>query len=425
MASRQIQPKRSSRAILSIAGDKSISHRAAIFGSISEGVTTVENFLTSDDCLNTVNAMRMMGVAIEREGATLSITGVGLDGLRVADDVIDVGNSGTGIRLLTGLVAGQKFNTVLTGDASIRRRPMDRIIQPLRQMGATIHGEGGDRLAPLRVTGSSLNGTHYRSPVASAQVKSCVLIAGLYANGETTETEPSLSRDHTERMLMGFGATVTRDGLTVTVAPRPSRGMRVTVPGDISSAAFFIVAGLILPDAEIVIENVGVNPTRDGIIEALKAMGADITLERERVMGAEPVADLRVKSSELSGAEFGGDLIVRMIDEIPILALAASQASGTTVVRDAEELRVKETDRIATISSELAQLGVQVVPSPDGFTITGKQKVRGGACSSRGDHRIAMTAAVAGLVAETPVTVSEIECIYTSFPTFWEVLSQI
>lgn len=415
-----------SRTVLRVPGDKSISHRAAILGAIAEGATVIEGFLTSEDCLNTLNALSSMGVSIRRDGELVHLTGVGLDGLREPHSVIDVGNSGTGIRLLTGLAAGQPFRTVLTGDASIRRRPMDRIVKPLTLMGARIRGEQGGSLAPLHVEGGNLRGIRYESPVASAQVKSAILLAGLYADGETTVTEPALSRDYTERMLTVFGGAVRRDGLSATVTPRPTlRGQMLSVPGDISSAAFFIVAGLLAPDAEILIENVGVNPTRTGLLDALKMMGADLTIERERMQGGEPVADIRARTSSLRGAEFGGDMIVRMIDEIPILALAAARAEGETVVRDAAELRVKETDRVQTITAELGNLGVRVSPVPDGFRIRGRQRILGGETTSHGDHRIAMTAAIAGLIAEQPTTVRDVACVATSFPNFWELLSEL
>lgn len=426
MNAKTVHPLRRLRATFSVPGDKSISHRSALLGAIAEGVTVVEGFLTSEDCLNTLRAVESMGVRVEREGDRVVLHGVGLDGLREPKQVVDVGNSGTGIRLLAGLAAGQPFRTVLTGDASIRRRPMGRIVEPLTRMGARIRGEANNTLAPLEIYGGNLHGIRYESPLASAQVKSAILLAGLYADSPTTVVEPTLSRDHTERMLVAFGAELRREGNSITVQPRPTlTAQTLKVPGDLSSAAFFLVAGLLVPDAELVLTDVGINPTRTGLLTALRTMGAAIQVENERSLGDEPAGDIRVRSSSLRGAEFGGALIVEMIDEIPILALAASQAEGETLVRDAAELRVKESDRIATIVEELGNLGVQMTPLPDGFRIVGPQRLRGGTCKSHGDHRIAMTAAIAGLIASEPVTVCDIACIETSFPTFWETLNAL
>ena len=425
MTSRTVRPITSARATIRVPGDKSISHRVAILGSIATGVTTVEGFLVGEDCLNTVGAMRRMGVDIEQDGDRLAITGVGLDGLREPPTIVDVGNSGTAIRLLAGVAAGQPFSTTITGDASIRRRPMDRIVKPLSAMGARISSASAGLLAPLTIEGGELHGIEYDSPVASAQVKSATLLAGLFASGPTTVREPALSRDHTERMLIAFGASLTRGGTSVTVSPRPDlTAQNVQIPADISSAAFFLVAGLLGRDARITCAGVGVNPTRTGIVDALQAMGGDVRADAEHVSGAEPVADLTASTSALRGASFGGDAIVSMIDELPLIALAGSQARGQTVVRDAAELRVKETDRIDTIVSELGALGVEVQPRPDGFVVDGPQTVRGGECESHGDHRIAMMCAVAGLIAERPTTVHDVDCVNTSFPTFWELLDQ-
>ncbi len=426
MASRTVRPVKGSRATIRVPGDKSISHRAAILGAVATGVTTVRGFLESEDCLNTLRAVQAMGASVGQDGGLVVVRGVGLDGLREPPTVVDVGNSGTGIRLLSGLAAGQDFTTTITGDASIRRRPMDRIVKPLTEMGATIAGASGGMYAPLTIRGGGLRGIEYDSPVASAQVKSATLLAGLYAGRGATVREPSLSRDHTERMLTAFGAEVRRDGLAVTVSPRPElTGQDVQIPSDISSAAFFIVAGLLVADAAVTCAAVGVNPTRTGIVDALRAMGGQVRSQREAMAGAEPVADLEVTTSSLRGAEFGGDAIVTMIDELPLLALAASQARGRTAVRDAAELRVKETDRIATIVSELGNLGVAVEARPDGFVVDGPQRVRGGECESHGDHRIAMMCAVAGLIADGPTTIHDVACVNTSFPTFWELLEQL
>jgi 3-phosphoshikimate 1-carboxyvinyltransferase len=426
VVSRQVLPIRSARATLGVPGDKSIAHRAAILGAIAEGVTAIEGFPPSQDCVCTLAALRSMGVSIDRDGTSVAIAGAGLHGLREPAVVVHLGNSGTAIRLLAGLAAGQPFRTVLTGDASIRRRPMDRIVKPLTQMGARIRGEENDTRAPLHIYGGNLHGIHYETPVASAQVKSAVLLAGLFAEGATSVREPHASRDHTERMLVGFGARVRREGTWVSVEPRPTlSGWSLRVPGDISSAAFFLVAGLLVSDADVRIEGVGVNPTRTGILDALREMGADISVERETMVGGEPVADIRARTSRLRAATFGGDLVVRMMDELPILALAASQAHGETLVRDAAELRVKETDRIAAIVGELGQLGIEVTPAADGFRVRGPQKVRGGSCQSRGDHRIAMTGAIAGLIAENPTVVHDVAWVDTSFPGFWELLQRL
>jgi 3-phosphoshikimate 1-carboxyvinyltransferase len=408
-----------------VPGDKSISHRSIMLGSLADGTTVVRGFLHGEDNHATLNAFRSMGVDIsEAADGVLSIGGRGLHGLQEPGDVIDCGNSGTTIRLMTGLLAGQRFFSVLTGDRYLRRRPMQRVLNPLATMGARIWGRGGGDLAPLAIQGSPLHGTSYDSPIASAQVKSALLLGGLYAEGETTVREPHLSRDHSERMLRYFGADVRPFPGGVTLVPgRSLEGREVVVPGDISSAAFFLVAALITPGSELLIRNVGVNPTRSGIIDILRAMGGSIELVEPRELSGEPVADLLVRSSPLQGIEIGGEVVPRAIDEFPVVSVAAACAEGTTTIRDARELRVKETDRIAAISTELGKLGARIAPREDGMEIEGGAFLRGGRVSSHGDHRIAMSMAVASLVAGGEVTIDDTACTATSFPNFWELLA--
>ena len=421
-----VQPKTGLRGNIHPPGDKSISHRAIMIGALAEGITEVENFLASEDCIATIRAFEHMGVHIEGKGTSnVRIHGVGLDGLKEPADVLDMGNSGTSTRLISGILAGQPFYSVMTGDDSLRSRPMKRIADPLRLMGARVYGRKND-LAPLTIIGGDLKSISYRTPVASAQIKSCILLAGLFADAETIVTEPSESRDHTERMLRAFGAEVVSQGLMRKVRSRAKMaGQRIAVPCDISSASYFLVAAMLCPDSELVIRNVGVNPTRAGILEALKAMGGQVSLENSRIESDEPVADLHVRSSELKGGDFGGDLIVRMIDEIPLLAVAATQANGETRIRDAAELRVKETDRIAATVSELRKLGAQVEELDDGMIIAGAGGLTGGKCESHGDHRMAMSLAVAGLVSRSGTTIHDVECVNTSFRGFWEMLSSL
>ena len=421
-----IEPKSGLQGEIRPPGDKSISHRSVMMGAIAEGVTEIENFLTGEDCIATIGAFENMGVSIEGTGtSSVMVHGVGLNGLKEPGDILDMGNSGTSMRLISGILAGQPFYSVMTGDASLRSRPMNRIADPLRLMGAKVYGRAGDH-APLTIIGGDLEPIRYKTPVASAQIKSCILLAGLFAHGETIVTEPAASRDHTERMLRAFGADILCEGLTRRVKGKPKlTGHKIIVPGDISSAAYFLVAALLCRDSEIVIRNVGVNPTRAGILDALKAMGALISLENYREGSGEPVADLRVKSSQLKGGNFSGGLIVRMLDEIPLLALAATQADGETTIRDAAELRVKETDRIAATVSELRKIGAQVEEFDDGMVIAGGCKLEGGECKSHGDHRMAMSLAVAGLISESGVEIHDVACVNTSFPGFWEMLSSL
>jgi 3-phosphoshikimate 1-carboxyvinyltransferase len=367
-----------------------------------------------------------MGVTVADDGETLRIEGKGLHGLAEPPDILDCGNSGTSMRLITGLLAGQRFFSVLTGDNYLRNRPMKRVIEPLTRMGASIFGRSGGEKAPLAIAGKGLAGITYESPVASAQVKSAILLAGLYASGETTVTEPHLSRDHSERMLGYFGADlqVLDSGARIR-GGRELTGRDITVPGDISSAAFFMVAALIVPGSELLIRGVGINPTRTGILDILTAMGADIELLDRRDLSGEPVADILVRSSRLQGIEIGGDVVPRAIDEFPVICVAASLAEGRTVVKEARELRVKETDRIAAMAANLRKAGITVIETEDGMEIEGRERLTGGEYESFGDHRIAMSMLVAGLAAERAVTVSDVECIATSFPTFTELIERV
>lgn len=407
---------------LAVPGDKSISHRAAMLAAIADGESRVHGFLEGADCLATLRAFETMGVAVTREEGVLRIAGVGREGLRASGEPLDLGNSGTSMRLLAGLLAGQSFDSTLTGDASLRKRPMERVIEPLRRMGADIAGERGDT-APLRIRGGSeLHGIRYRPPVASAQVKSCVLLAGLYAEGETIIEEPAPSRDHTERMLAAFGVGVKRDGNTVGL----SGGQRLTggtvrVPGDLSSAAFFLTAAALVPGAELTLTGVGINPTRDGILVILRAMGANIELVNEREEGGEPVADLHVVGGGLHGINIDPALVPLAIDEFPAIFVAAACAEGDTVLHGAEELRVKESDRIAAMAAGLETLGVSVEAYPDGLRIRGGGgdfAFSGGEIDSHGDHRVAMAFAMAGFRAEAPITIRDCANVDTSFPGF-------
>lgn len=427
MESRTVHPARGLRGEIVIPGDKSISHRSIMIGSLAEGETVVHGFLHGEDNHATLKAFRAMGVEIvELAGGVLKIRGRGLDGLIEPGDVLDCGNSGTTIRLMTGLLSGQRFFSVVTGDRYLRKRPMKRVTGPLAAMGARIWGRGGGDLAPLAIHGSPLRPIDYDSPIASAQVKSAVLLAGLYADGTTTVREPHLSRDHSERMLAAFGAEVRPFAGGVSLAGRPRlRGQEIRVPGDISSAAFFLVAALVVPGSELLVKNVGLNPSRSGIIDILRAMGGSLELVDERQAGGEPVADILVKSSRLQGIEIGGELVPRAIDELPVVSVAAALAEGTTVIRDARELRVKETDRIAAMVGVLTGLGVPAEARDDGMVVTGIEALRGGTIDSCGDHRIAMSTAVAALRAAAPVTITDTACTATSFPNFWELLEKI
>ncbi len=426
MSSIQIQPALSINGEITVPGDKSISHRSIMLGAIADGVTTVRGFLRGEDNMSTMHAFRAMGVNIKDDGEIIRITGCGLHGLKEPDDVLDCGNSGTTIRLITGLLAGQSFFSVVTGDQYLRKRPMKRVVEPLSRMGARISGRSGGTLAPLAITGGSLTGIDYQSPVSSAQIKSSLMLAGLYADGETSVTEPSLSRDHSERMFRLFGASLVRHDRGVSVRGGfKLTAQEVTVPGDISSAAFFMVAALITPNSELLIKNVGVNPSRTGVIDILQSMGGDIRLLNEREVSGEPVADLLVRSSRLKGVEISGSVVPRAIDEFPAVCVAAARAEGVTSIRDARELRVKETDRITAMAESLKMLGIAVTETEDGMDITGSELLLGGSVDSCGDHRIAMSMAVAALVASSPVTVTDIGCVATSFPTFFPLLAHV
>ncbi|MBW4446814.1 MAG: 3-phosphoshikimate 1-carboxyvinyltransferase [Hassallia sp. WJT32-NPBG1] len=413
-----------------VPGDKSISHRALMLGALSQGETEIQGLLLGEDPRSTASCFQAMGAEISELNTELvRVKGIGLGNLLEPVDVLNAGNSGTTLRLMLGILASHPggFFTV-TGDSSLRSRPMSRVVKPLQQMGAQIWGRKNNSLAPLAIAGVALKPIHYQSPIASAQVKSCVLLAGLMTEGQTTVTEPALSRDHSERMLRAFGAelSVDPDTNSVTVTgPAQLYGQKVIVPGDISSAAFWLVAGAIVPDSNLVVENVGVNPTRTGILEALAMMGADIQLENQREVAGEPVADLRVRSSRLQSCTIQGDLIPRLIDEIPVLAVAAVFAEGTTVIKDAEELRVKESDRIAVMAQQLNKMGAKVTELPDGMEITGGTPLVGTDVDSHTDHRIAMSLAIASLVATGTTTIQRAEAAAISYPNFTATLQQV
>lgn len=411
---------------LVVPGDKSISHRSVMFGAIATGKTTVSGFLLGEDCLSTIDCFRKLGVQIDVDGTSVTIESAGMDAWQEPTEVLYTGNSGTTTRLMLGILAGTKLHTVMTGDASIGKRPMRRVIDPLREMGAQISGRANGQYTPLAIQGTSLRAIDYTMPVASAQVKSAVLLAGLRAEGTTIVREKEVSRDHTERMLRQFGAEVDVDGGVVSFkGGQQLKGTHVNVPGDISSAAFFLVAGSIAPNSEIVLENVGVNPTRDGIIEVLEQMGADMTIEPTALEQAEPTATITIRSSRLKATTIGGEIIPRLIDEIPILALLATQAEGTTVIKDAEELKVKETDRITAVVGELKKLGANIEATEDGMIIHGPTPLHGASLTTYGDHRIGMMGAVAALITDSEVELDDADCIAVSYPTFFEHVSTI
>lgn len=404
---------------VTVPGDKSISHRAVMFGSLAKGTTEVTNFLQGADCLSTIDCFRKMGVKIDNTPERILIHGNGLHGLSAPTDILDVGNSGTTARLISGILAAQSFESALTGDASIKKRPMRRIMKPLSMMGADIVSINGNDCAPLRIMGAPLHGIHYHSEVASAQVKSSVLLAGMYADGITQVTEPTLSRNHSEIMLNYFGATVRTENTTASIEPEPVlTGQKVNVPGDISSAAYFIAAGLIVPDSEILIKNVGVNPTRDGILKVAIAMGGDITLFNIRNEG-EPTADILVKSSSLHGITIEGDIIPTLIDELPVINVMAACAEGTTVIKDAAELKVKESNRIDVMVKYLSAMGCDISGTQDGMIIQGGKELHGALIDSHMDHRIAMSFSVAALAADGMTEISGSECVTISYPDFF------
>lgn len=405
-----------------VPGDKSISHRAIMFGSLAEGNTEVAHFLQGADCLSTISCFQKLGVEIENMPDRIVIKGRGLHGLKVPSSVLDAGNSGTTTRLISGILAAQPFETVLTGDESIRKRPMERIITPLSEMGADITSIEGNGCAPLKIVGAPLKGIHYQSKIASAQVKSAILLAGLYAEGETSVTEPVLSRNHSELMLKSFGADISSQNTTVTIRPGNDLiGQSINVPGDISSAAYFIAAGLCVPNSEILIRNVGINPTRDGILKAALAMGGNITLLNENTDG-EPTADLLVKSSSLHGITIEGDMIPTLIDEIPIISIMASFAQGTTVIKDAAELKVKESDRINVMTENLSAMGAHITGTEDGMIIEGGYPLHGAMLDAHLDHRIAMSFAIADLLSDGETTIKGRELANISYPSFYDDL---
>lgn len=416
---------------VSVPGDKSISHRCIMFGSIANRTTEIHNFLKGADCLATIRCFQSMGINIEETDHTITVHGKGLHGLSAPLNILDVGNSGTTTRLLSGILAGQKFESKLSGDESLNSRPMKRIIEPLTMMGANISSILRNGCAPLYIAPGNLHGIHYDSPVSSAQVKSCILLAGLYAEGETSVTEPSLSRNHTELMLKEFGADIrTLHSLSGTEAtayikPYPKLyGQKIVVPGDISSAAYFIAAGLIVPDSEILIEHVGINPTRSGILKVCEDMGGDITLLNERCEAGEKIADILVRTSSLHGITIEGDIIPTLIDEIPIIAVMAAVADGTTVIKDAAELKVKETDRIETVTDNLKAMGCNVTPTEDGMIITGGT-LHGASIHTLLDHRIAMAFSIAALVADGTTKILDSKCVDVSYPTFYDTFEQL
>lgn len=433
---------------ITVPGDKSISHRAIMLGSIAEGETVIHNFLNSADCIATAECFREMGIDIEPrvkgQESSVHIIGKGLYGLKKPEKILDVGNSGTTMRLLSGILAGQDFDTTITGDSSIRKRPMKRIVDPLSKMGASVESQesrgklvaskvelGQDIFPPLKITGRHLHGIKYELPMASAQVKSAILLAGLYTNEETMVVEKTPSRDHTERMLAYFGLPLKRFGNEISIKGGVSfSGREIDVPGDISSVAYFLVAGLLVSGSELLIRNVGLNPTRTGILEVLHHMGADVEVLDEEILSGEPRGDLeirksKVESRKLEGIEIKGEIIPRIIDEIPIIAVFATQAEGDTVIKDAKELRAKESDRIKTISEALRLMGAKIDELPDGMIIHGKTKLHGATIDSRGDHRIAMSCAIAGLIAEGETVIQDRECIETSFPGFEGLLENL
>ena len=430
MTARMVHPARRLRGTIAVPGDKSISHRAAMLNALADGDAVVHNFLAGEDCLSTLGVLRALGVdaALDRDGgaSTLRIRGAGIEGLREAAAVLDCGNSGTTMRLMSGILAGQPFLSVLAGDASLCARPMARVADPLREMGARIDGRDGGRFAPLSIRGGGLHGIRYRLPVARAQVKSAVLLAGLFAEGETIVEEPEPTRDHTERMLAAMGADIGREGPAVRLRPGHSLApLPIRVPNDISAAAFWMVAASVHPDAEVRLTGVGLNPTRSGVIDVLRNMGADLAIEEERTVAGEPVGDIVARSSRLTATEIGGELLLRAIDEAPALAVAAAFAHGVTDVTDAHELRVKESDRITSVVTQLRALGVRAEERADGMSIDGAGSVGGGAVQSFGDHRLAMAFAITGLAASAPVTVEGAEAVSVSYPRFWDDLARL
>lgn len=411
---------------ITVPGDKSISHRSIMFGSLAKGTTRVTHFLEGADCLSTIDCFRSMGVSIEKNEHEVLIHGKGLHGLKAPQTILDCGNSGTTMRLLSGILAAQPFSSELTGDASIRKRPMKRIMTPLSLMGADIESRDGTGCAPLKIRGKRLQGIRYASPVASAQVKSAVLLAGLFADGVTSVTEPYVSRNHTELMLRGFGARIASEGTTASVFPAEELfAQDISVPGDISSAAYFLTAALLIPGSSLLLKNVGVNPTRDGILRVFRNMGADITLMDQRDCSGEPAADILVRAGSLHGTEIGGAVIPALIDELPVIAVAACFAEGTTVIRDAAELKVKESNRIAVMTEGLTAMGADVEETEDGMIIHGGRPLHHAVIDSRLDHRIAMSFSVAGLICGDMPEIRGRECVRISYPEFYADLDRL
>ncbi|MED1091446.1 3-phosphoshikimate 1-carboxyvinyltransferase [Bacillus paramycoides] len=409
-----------------VPGDKSISHRAVMFGAIAEGTTRVSNFLLGEDCLSTIACFQKLGVKIEQSGNDVTIYGKGLENLQEPKEVLDVGNSGTTIRLMLGILSNTPFHSTIIGDESIGKRPMKRVTDPLSKMHAQIDGRENGQYTPLSICGGRVKGIHYHAPVASAQVKSAVLLAGLQGEGVTTVTEPMQSRDHTERMLRAFGCTVEVNERTVSLqGGQQLKGTEIKVPGDISSAAFFLVAGAIVQNSKLVLKNVGLNPTRTGILDVLTRMGARISIDNIRNEEFEPCGDITIETSKLKGIEIGGSLIPRLIDEIPVIALLATQAEGITVIKDAEELKVKETNRIDTVVDELGKLGAKIEATPDGMIIYGKQDLKGNTVNSHGDHRIGMMLAIASCIVNGEVKIENSDAVAVSYPNFFEQLAAL
>lgn len=422
----QLKKVQGLRGEITIPGDKSISHRSIMFGSISLGITEVTHFLRGADCLSTIDCFRKLGIQIEESPEKILIHGKGLHGLSAPSTVLDAGNSGTTTRLISGILAAQPFDVTLTGDASIQKRPMKRIMEPLSLMGASIQSKKENGCAPLLIHGSQLHGIHYHSKVASAQVKSAILLAGLYADSPTSVTEPYVSRNHSEIMLQFFGANLSTEDTTATIQPLPSlQGQKIVVPGDISSAAYFIAAGLITPNSEILLKNVGINPTRSGILQVAKDMGGDLTFLNKNTENGEPTADILVRSSALHGITIGGSIIPTLIDEIPIIAIMAAFASGETIIQDAAELKVKESNRIEVMVNNLSAMGVPITGTEDGMIIQGGYPVLGAVIDSKLDHRIAMSFAVAALNATGITQILDGECVKISYPDFYEDLESL
>lgn len=422
----QFQKVKTLKGEVTVPGDKSISHRAVMFGSLAKGLTEITNFLQGADCLSTISCFGKLGIEIENTPERILVHGKGLHGLTAPSSVLDTGNSGTTTRLISGILAPQSFTTTLTGDASIQKRPMKRIMEPLSMMGADIKSIKGNGCAPLEIHGSPLTGIRYTSKVASAQVKSAILLAGLYASGETYVTEPVISRNHTELMLSHFGAQITTEGATASIRPEPVlEGRKIIVPGDISSAAYFIAAGLIVPGSEILIKNVGINETRNGILKVAKQMGGNIRLLNENRDSGEPVADILVSHSSLHGIEIKGSIIPTLIDELPVIAIMAAYADGTTVIADAAELKVKESNRIDVMTDNLSAMGADITAAEDGMIINGGKPLRGALIHSMDDHRIAMSFAVAALLAEGSTTIEGAECVNISYPGFYSDLKSL